>query len=128
MAQFKHVVPQGDNDELGILRTIFDVISNNRNVAEVKSGVNLIHEVQRRGFVDMQSENQSEGTQRLLASRQIGDVFPALLGWHDTEDDTFGERVHAVNELQLGITTQSDHLIHLLQLQRYRVETGHELV
>ena len=39
--------PQGNNDELCILRTVLDVIRDDGDIAEVESGVNLIHEIQR---------------------------------------------------------------------------------
>lgn len=43
-------VPKRDNDELRILSSILDVVGNNRYVAEVKSGVDLVHEVERCGL------------------------------------------------------------------------------
>lgn len=46
----------------------------------------------------------------LFAARQIRDILPALLGRHDTEDDSFGERIETVDKFELGIATQGDHL------------------
>ena len=60
----------------------------------------------------MKSENKRKGTEGLLATRQIRDILPALLGGHDTEDYAFRERVHAVNEFQLSVSAKSNHLEH----------------
>ena len=38
------------------------------------------------------------------------------------------EGVQGVDQLQLGVTPQSDHLVHLLQAQADAVETCHELI
>ena len=59
------------------------------HVSEVKRGVNLIHDIQRGRLIMMKSEYQSKGTKGLLATRQIRDILPALLGRHDAEDDAF---------------------------------------
>lgn len=63
----------------------------------------------------MKSENQCQRAQRLneisikiplsidtnqadlFSTRQIGDVLPALLGRHNTEDDSFRERIQTVD-------------------------------
>jgi hypothetical protein len=65
MAEFEHVVPvqnlgehvrgetvrshvpKGDDDELGVLSPVFNVIGNNRDVSEVQGSVNFVHEVKR---------------------------------------------------------------------------------
>lgn len=83
----------------------------------------------------------------LFASRQIGDVLPTLFRWHDTELDTFRERIHAVNQFEFCISAQGDHLmqqtnisvqqlsgyrrletylVHLFQLATNGIETRHE--
>lgn len=50
MCQLKHVVSKGDDDELRRLCLGLDIIGNNRHVLEVQRGINLVHEVQRRGL------------------------------------------------------------------------------
>lgn len=37
--------PERDDDELSVLRTVLDVVGNDGDVAEVKSGIDLVHEV-----------------------------------------------------------------------------------
>ena len=44
-------IPQGDDDELCVLRTIFDVVGDDGDVAEVKSGIDLVHKVQGCGLI-----------------------------------------------------------------------------
>jgi len=39
--------PKGDDDELSVLRPIFDVVGDDRNIPEVQGGVDLVHEVKR---------------------------------------------------------------------------------
>ena len=43
--------PQRDDYELRVLSAIFDVIGDDRDVAEIKRGVNLVHEIKRRWLV-----------------------------------------------------------------------------
>lgn len=116
IGDLKHVVPQRDDDELSILRlflqrqthpreverpvfrssppvpkphhTHVDVTSHNGDVFEVQRSVDLVHEVERRGLVVVQSEHQSQGAEGLLSSRQVEDLFPALLRGTDTEKGT----------------------------------------
>lgn len=58
-------VPQGDDNELCVLRTVLDVVRDDGDVAEVKSGVDLVHEVQRSGLVNMQCEDERQRAQSL---------------------------------------------------------------
>jgi hypothetical protein len=58
----------------------------------------------------MKSENESQGRKRLLASRQVGDILPTLLGRHDGEDDTLREGIRRVVELEFSVTAEGDHL------------------
>jgi len=60
--------------------THLDVVGDDGDVAEVQRGVDLVHDVQRRGFVVVKGENQRQRAQRLLAARQIGNLLPGLLG------------------------------------------------
>lgn len=39
-------LPQGNDDKLGILRSVLNVVSDNGNIPEVQRGVNFVHEVQ----------------------------------------------------------------------------------
>ena len=43
------------------------------------------------------------------------------------EDNALWEGVEAVDQLQLRISPQRDHLVHLLQLTRDNAEPGHEV-
>jgi len=58
MTEFKHIVSQGDDNELSVFRSVFNVVGYNRNISEVKRSVNLVHEVQRRWLEDVKGENQ----------------------------------------------------------------------
>ncbi len=42
--------------------------------------------------------------------------------------DALGERLHRVDQLQLGVAAESDDPVELLELVRDRVEPGEELV
>ena len=42
---FKSNVPERDDDELRVLRAVFDVVSDDGNITEVESSVNLVHKV-----------------------------------------------------------------------------------
>jgi len=57
MAEFKHVVSEGDDNELSVLGPVFNVVSYNRNVSEVKRCIDLVHKVQRRWLEDMKGKN-----------------------------------------------------------------------
>lgn len=39
-------LPQGNDDELRVLRSVLNVVCDNGNIPEVQRGVNLVHEVQ----------------------------------------------------------------------------------
>ena len=80
VSQFEHVIPQGNDDELGrsgkrrhlldlsramlasrlLTNGFLDVASDNRHVLVVQSSIDLIHAVQGRGLEDVQSEDQRE--------------------------------------------------------------------
>lgn len=118
--------PERDDDVLRILCPILDIVRDNGHVPEVKSSVNLVHEVKRGGLcrvrtvpeptthecylVDMKSKDQGKEAERLLASRRIRNVLPALLRRHYTKDDALRERIHTVDQLQLRITPKRNHL------------------
>lgn len=65
---------------------------------------------------------KGEGTQRLKVSttktregdlfttREIGDVLPALLGRHNAEQDSLGERIETVDEFQFSVSAHRNHL------------------
>lgn len=61
-------------------RTHVDVAGNDGDVLEVQRGIDLVHEVERRGLVVVQREHQRQGAERLLPSGQVEDLLPALLG------------------------------------------------
>ena len=63
-------VPKGDDDELRILRAILDIVRDDRDIAEVQGSIDLVHEVQRSGFVDVQREDERERAQSLEARSQ----------------------------------------------------------
>ena len=77
----------------------------NTYISKVQRGVDLVHDVQGRGAVDVECENEREGAERLLAAGQVADVLPALLWRHHAEQDPFGEGVEAVDEFELGIAS-----------------------
>ena len=57
-----------------------DVVSNDGDILEVESSVDLVHDVEGCRFVVMQGKDQCQRAQRLLSSWQVGDVLPRLLG------------------------------------------------
>jgi len=62
ICEFEHVISKGDDDKLSILGSLFDVMSDDGNISEVKRGVNFVHEVQRRRLEDVKGEYQSKRT------------------------------------------------------------------
>ena len=42
--------PEGDDDELRVLCSVFDVVRDDRDVSEIQCGVYFVHEVQRSGL------------------------------------------------------------------------------
>ncbi len=48
MTKFEHIVAKGDDDKLGVLRPVFDVVRDDGDISKVKSSIDLIHEVKRR--------------------------------------------------------------------------------
>lgn len=112
--------------------THVDVAGHDGHVLEVQRGVDLVHEVERRGLVVVQREHQRQRAERLLSSGKVEDLLPALLGRPHAvgrenpdhrsaetragldritersrvlvpEHDALGERVQAVHQLQLGV-------------------------
>jgi hypothetical protein len=53
MTKFEHVVAKGDNDELGVLCPVFDVVCDDGDIAEIQSSIDLIHEVKRRWLSEL---------------------------------------------------------------------------
>jgi len=43
--------PERDDNKLSILRAIFDIVSDNRDVPKVKRGVYFVHEIKRCGLI-----------------------------------------------------------------------------
>jgi hypothetical protein len=72
-SKFKHVVSQGDDDELSVLRPLLDVTRNNRNlsmsmgisakgnmrayISKIQCRVNFVHHIKGSWFVVMQSKD-----------------------------------------------------------------------
>ena len=50
------------------VHTHINVTGHDGDVLEIQSGVDLVHEVERRGFVVVQREHQSQGAEGLLSS------------------------------------------------------------
>ena len=65
--------------DLRVARALLDVVADDRDVAEVERGVDLVHHVQRRRLVVVEREDEREAAQRLLAAGEVADVLPALL-------------------------------------------------
>lgn len=59
VTELEHIVSKRNYDELCVLRTIFNIVSDDGDVPEIKRSVNLIHEVQRCRFEDMEREDES---------------------------------------------------------------------
>lgn len=91
--KLKHIIPQRNNNELRVLSSLLDIRRDDGHVSEIQSRVNLIHDVQRRRLIMVQSEDEGERREGFLAAREVGDVFPGFLGRHDGEEDAFGEGV-----------------------------------
>ena len=49
--------PERDDDELGVARALPDVVADDGDVLEVERGVDLVHDVQRRGLVVVQRKH-----------------------------------------------------------------------
>ena len=62
-----------------------DVIGDDRDVLEVQSCINLVHDVEGRGLVVVEGEDQRQGAQCLLPSRQVRDLLPGFLRWPHAE-------------------------------------------
>eukprot|EP00962_Isochrysis_galbana_P023267 scaffold7006_cov108-Isochrysis_galbana.AAC.8 len=105
--ELEHVVAQRDDDELRVARALLDVVAHDGDVAEVERRVDLIHHVERRRLVVVERKDERERRERLLASREVGDVLPRLLGRPYREDDALGEGVERVDQLQLGVAAQA---------------------
>ena len=78
--QRKGIEPQGYDYELRVLGPLLDIVGHDGDVLEVEGGVDLVHDVEWGGFVVVEGEDESQGGQGLLATRQVADVLPRLLG------------------------------------------------
>lgn len=74
----------------------------------------------------MQGKHQSQTTERLLATGQVGDVLPRFLRRHHTEQDALGKRIERIDQLEFGIAAHGDHLVHLFETQGDGAEAFHE--
>lgn len=48
---------------------------------------------------------RQSGETNLFASRQIGNSFPAFLGWPNSEDNTLCEWIQRIHKLKLCVTS-----------------------
>lgn len=117
VSQIEHVVSQRYYDELSVSGSLLYVVSHYCYVLEVKSCVDLVHEVQRSGFVVVQGEYQRKRAQGLLSARQLVHLLPTFFGGTDAEVDSITEGIESVNELQLGISSACQVLINFLKLR-----------
>ena len=120
--------PKGDDDELSVLGPLLDIVGHDGDVLEVEGGVDLVHDVERRRLVVVEGEDEGERAERLLAAAEVGDALPRFLGRPHAEDDALGEGVERVDQLELGVAAERDHLVHLLELPGDDDEPLHELV
>mmetsp|Transcript_26254 Transcript_26254/g.75806 ORF Transcript_26254/g.75806 Transcript_26254/m.75806 type:complete len:386 (+) Transcript_26254:552-1709(+) len=74
----------------------------------------------------MKRKHQSQGRQRLFSARKVGNVLPRLFRRTDREDNTLREGIEGVHQLELRVSSQGNHLIHLLELERNLPESIHE--
>ena len=65
---------------MGVFSAFLDVVGHDGDVLEVEGGVDLVHDVEWGGLVVVEGEDESQGGQGLLATRQVADVLPRLLG------------------------------------------------
>ena len=110
------IIPEGDDDELGVPSPLLDVVGDYGDILEVQGGVDLVHHVERGGLVVVEGEDQGERGEGLLPTGEVGNVLPGFLWWPHAEHDTLSEGVETVHQLELGVSAQGDHLVHLLQL------------
>ena len=77
--QKQPVVPEADDDELGVLCSFLDVVGHDGDVLKIEGRVNLVHDVERGRLVIVESEDERQGRESLFSTGQIGDVLPRLL-------------------------------------------------
>ena len=77
--QFKHMVPQNNDDEMLVLGLVLDIVRNNGDILEVQRRVDFVKDIQRRRLIVMQCENQTQRRKSLLSSGEVGDLLPGLL-------------------------------------------------
>lgn len=53
-----HIVSERDDDELGILRSLFDIRSDDGDVSEIQRSVDFVHHIQWGWFVVMERKDQ----------------------------------------------------------------------
>lgn len=59
--------------------TYLNIMSNNGDILEIQSSINLVHDVERSRLKLMQGKHKGQGAESLFSSRQVTDVFPTLL-------------------------------------------------
>ena len=78
LCKLTHVVTKTNDKELTVPCTLLDVVSHNGHVLVVQCCINLIHTVERGGFVVMKGKDKAEGGNCLLTSRELGHLLPRL--------------------------------------------------
>ena len=68
--ELKHVGPERDDDELGRLCPLADVVGDDADVAEVERGVDLVHKVERRRL--SRRRQRSQPLRRKTATKAVG--------------------------------------------------------
>ena len=58
VGQFEHIVSEGDDNELSVFGSSFDVVGNNGYVLVVQSSIDLVHKVKGSRFIIVESENE----------------------------------------------------------------------
>ena len=66
LGKLKHIVSKRNDDELRILRPVFDIVGNDRNISEIQRSVDFVHEVEWCRLEDMKRENQRQRAQSLV--------------------------------------------------------------
>ena len=65
MTKLEHIVAKGDDDKLGVLRPVFDVVCDNGDIAKIQSSIDLVHEIKRRRLCESLSDFTCTGRSTL---------------------------------------------------------------
>ena len=56
MTKLEHIVAKGDDNKLGVLRPVFNVVRDDRDIAKIQSSIDLVHEIKRRWLCESLSD------------------------------------------------------------------------